>query len=423
MYAISVQLLCWGNKRMRTFKFRYIIGCLIFSQQLYATPAVLLEHSALTDEISPNTISGNYAHQVSLNILGRSRITPVRFPTKNTAIVNVSYEKINTDKVVFDQSIKAIPTTQQPTVIPAAVTTQNRSAALEVPENNRGSTHTIGAPRKAQDKHWPHSVSLGKPYRGWLYNPVKLKSNARIHVRRHKNYATAEMVNAITHAVDTVHETFTQTPRLPIGNLSRKAGGRFPPHKSHQNGRDADIAYYLRIGHHPLHLKVATKHTLDVARTWVFLETMIKRGEIQVAFIDYRLQGPLYRYATQERGWTAEQMKTIMSYPRGRGDRKAIIRHLRGHHDHMHVRFHAPDSVAAVDELIARYGRKILKPVPVYTRIRSGDSLWKLARRHKATVSKLRRWNGRKRTRVLRVGRRLITGWRRPSISELKGSS
>jgi hypothetical protein len=150
---------------------------------------------------------------------------------------------------------------------------------------------------------------------------------------------------------------------------------------------------------------------------------MIKRGEIQVAFIDYRLQAPMYRYATEQRGWTPEQMKTIMSYPRGRGERKALIRHLRGHHDHMHVRFHAPDSIAAVDELITRYGRKILKPVPMYTRIRSGDSLWKLARRHKVTVSKLRRWNGRKKTRVLRVGRRLITGWRRPSISELKGSS
>ena len=256
-----------------------------------------------------------------------------------------------------------------------------------------------------------HSVALGKPYRGWLYNPVQLNNTARIKVRRHRNYATSETVNAIQTAVDAVHDTFKNTPRLPIGNISRKAGGRFPPHKSHQNGRDADIAYYLRIGHHPLHLKAATARTLDVPRTWVFLESMIKRGEIEVAFIDYRLQKPLYDYATGTRGWSVEQMKKIMSYPHGRGERKALIRHLKGHHDHMHVRFNAPDSIAAVDELITRYGRKILKPVPVYTRIRSGDSLWKLARRHRVTVSKLRQWNGRKRTRVLRVGRKLITGW------------
>jgi hypothetical protein len=405
---------------MQIFRFRYLIGCLIFSQQLYAKPAVLMEHNALADELSPSTISDNYSHHVSLNMLGRTRITPTRFPATNTAIVNVSYETMPTVETRLAKPIiaKAIP---QP-LSPKHVAIQQKKSPV-VLESAKTITPTIGAPRKAEAQNWPHSVSLGKPYRGWLYNPVQLKNNARIHVRRHKNYATAEMANAINNAVDAVHKQFKQTPRLPIGNLSRKDGGRFPPHKSHQNGRDADIAYFLRVGHHPLHLKAATKNTLDVARTWVFLESMIKRGEIKVAFIDYRLQAPLYRYATQQRGWTAEQMKTIMSYPRGRGERKAIIRHLRGHHDHMHVRFHAPDSVAAVDELIARYGRKILKPVPVYTRIRSGDSLWKLARRHKVTISKLRRWNGRKKTRVLRVGRRLITGWRRPSISELKGSS
>ena len=405
---------------MQIFRFRYLIGCLIFSQQLYAKPAVLMEHSEVADELSPSTITDNYAHHVPLNMLGRSRIEPTRFPDTNTAIVNVSYETMPTVDTKHVQPLVAQAVVTQPTLITTAAQTKKSPAIVE---SAKTIAPKIGVPKQAEQQSWPHSVSLGKPYRGWLYNPVQLKNNARIHVRRHKNYATAEMVNAITTAVDTVHAEFKQTPRLPIGNLSRKDGGRFPPHKSHQNGRDADIAYYLRIGHHPLHLKVATKHTLDVARTWVFLESMIKRGEIQVAFIDYRLQEPLYRYATQQRGWTAEQMKTIMSYPRGRGDRKAIIRHLRGHHDHMHVRFHAPDSVAAVDELIARYGRKILKPVPVYTRIRSGDSLWKLARRHRVSVSKLRRWNGRKKTRVLRVGRRLITGWRRPSISELKGSS
>ncbi len=402
---------------MHTFRFRSVIACLLLSQQLYAKPAVLIDDTRPIDETTYDLSVDNYAYQVPLNVLGRTRITPVHFPKQNTAIVNISYEQLTPNTTIV-QTIKTAP---EQVDIAHGQTVKNKKAPLsDVHPKHR---HSIGELKQSKASAWPHSVALGKPYRGWLYNPVQLKSDERIRVRRHKNFATAETVNAIKYAVDAVHNTFEDTPRLPIGNLSRKAGGRFPPHKSHQNGRDADIAYYLRIGHHPLHLKAATKHTLDAARTWVFLESMIKRGEIQVAFIDYRLQAPMYRYATQERGWTPEQMKTIMSYPRGRGERKALIRHLRGHHDHMHVRFHAPDSIAAVDELITRYGRKILKPVPVYTRIRSGDSLWKLARRHKVTISKLRRWNGRKKTRVLRVGRRLITGWRRPSISELKGSS
>ena len=281
---------------------------------------------------------------------------------------------------------------------------------------------TIGTPRKANKISWPHSVSLGKPYSGYLYNPVQLKNSERLAVRKHKNYATAETVAAIEAAIDAVHEVFPDSPRLPIGNLSRKAGGRFPPHKSHQNGRDADIGYFLKVGHHQRHLKLANKRTIDAKRTWIFLESMIKRGELQMAFVDYRLQGPMYRYATKQRGWTPEQMKRIMAYPNGRGRRAPIIRHLRGHADHMHVRFYTPDSIAAVDELISRFGNKILRPMPVFTRVRSGDSLWKLARRHKTSVAKLRRWNGRKKTRILRPRQRLIIGWRRPSIAELKGS-
>ena len=281
----------------------------------------------------------------------------------------------------------------------------------------------MGKPRTSDGVTWPHSVALGKPFRGYLYNPVQLKNSERLAVRRHKNYGTAETITAIEMAVNAVHDVFPDTPRLPVGNISRKAGGRFPPHKSHQNGRDADIAYFLRVGHHPKHLKLANSRTIDAGRTWVFLESMVKRGELEMAFIDYRLQKVLYRYATRERGWTPEQMKTIMAYPQGRGNRTALIRHLRGHADHMHVRFHAPDSIAAIDELISRYGNKILKPMPVFTRVRSGDSLWKIARRHRSSVAKLRRWNGRKKTRILRPGQRLIIGWRRPTISELKGSS
>ena len=52
------------------------------------------------------------------------------------------------------------------------------------------------------------------------------------------------------------------TKRLPVGDLSRRRGGFFPPHVSHQNGRDADIGFYLRKGHNTKYLKYATPRTL-----------------------------------------------------------------------------------------------------------------------------------------------------------------
>ena len=128
---------------------------------------------------------------------------------------------------------------------------------------------------KKKTASWPRSVSIGKPFNGWLAHGVMLKDSPRIKTRAKKNYGTQEMVDAIIEAVDAVHAKHPNTPRLPIGNLSRKGGGRFPPHKSHQNGRDADIGYYLRKGHSERRLKLANRRTMDTPRVWTFLESLI----------------------------------------------------------------------------------------------------------------------------------------------------
>ena len=49
------------------------------------------------------------------------------------------------------------------------------------------------------------------------------------------------------------------------------------------------------------------------------LESMIQNGQLEIAFIDYRLQAKLYRYALEERGWSKEELRKVIAYPRGRG--------------------------------------------------------------------------------------------------------
>jgi membrane-bound lytic murein transglycosylase D len=46
-------------------------------------------------------------------------------------------------------------------------------------------------------------------------------------------------------------------------------------------------------------------------------------------------------------------------------------------------------------------------PVRIH-RVRNGDSLWKIARRYRVSLRKLRRWNGIYRNRYLRIGERLV---------------
>ena len=262
---------------------------------------------------------------------------------------------------------------------------------------------------------WPRSVSIGSPARGWLIYPVGLSTTDRIESRPGRNYGTQEMVDAIVGAVDAVHAKHPGTPPLPVGDLSRKRGGRFPPHLSHQSGRDADIAYYQKgKHHHHKYLKYASRRTIDVARTWTFIESLMADQKVEYLFMDHRLQRVLYKYAKNDLKVSKDRLEEMFAYPRGRRARVGIIRHLRGHADHMHVRFHAPESVAAVKEYVRRHGTQVLKPLPVYTRIKRGDSLWKLARRHRTTVKKLRRWNRIRGRKILRPGKKLVIGWRRP---------
>ncbi len=263
---------------------------------------------------------------------------------------------------------------------------------------------------------WPHSVSIGSAARGSLYNAETLDPSDRISVRIGRHYGTREMVSAIKQAVDDVHTDFPDTPKLAVGDLSRKRGGLFRPHLSHQSGRDADIGYYLKTGHNTRRLMPARPRTLDVKRTWRFMESLIADEKVKYLFVDYRLMGSLYRYARDVKQMSPERLQEVFAYPRGRHARVAIMRHLKGHADHMHVRFHAPDSVSAIRELVRRHGRKVLQPVPVYAKIRRGDSLWKIARRHRTNIKKLTRWNRISRRKLLKPGAKLVVGWRSPRI-------
>jgi len=350
-----------------------------------ASVAVILFVGTANAELRLDQILAVESQQALLTPLWRGVQGP------NDALMTASFER---ELTKLDTPVAAVPTVSvTPEVSPTPVET------------------TVEAPKPL----WPRSVSIGSASRGWLVYPVELQTTERIAARPGRNYGTQEMVDAIVAAVDAVHAKHPQTPPLPVGDLSRKRGGRFPPHVSHQSGRDADIAYYQKgKHHHAKYLKHASWRTIDVPRTWTFLESLMADGKVEYLFIDHRLQRVLYKHAKNVIKIPAERLEEMFAYPRGRRARVGVIRHLRGHADHMHVRFFAPESVAAVKEYVKRHGNKVLKPLPVYTRIKRGDSLWKLARRHRTTVKKLRRWNRIRGRKILRPGKKLVVGWRRP---------
>ena len=256
---------------------------------------------------------------------------------------------------------------------------------------------------------------------GFLKNPLELASNELYKTRESKNptlgrnYGLPEMIFAIKAAVEAVHEAHPNTKRLVIGDLSRPTGGFFPPHLSHQSGRDADIGYYINGKQEPEYLMKIRANQLDVERTWTFLHSFLKDDKVQYVFMDHWLQRPLYNYLKNEIKLSPRLLSKYISYPRRKG---GIIRHLKGHADHMHVRFYAPQSLEAGKAYLRKHGAKVVKPMPVYYRIRKGDNLIKISRRFRIKWTKLMKWNrlNRQKARRLRAGKRLVVGYRTPPL-------
>ncbi|MEP0924363.1 penicillin-insensitive murein endopeptidase [Leptolyngbya sp. ST-U4] len=57
-----------------------------------------------------------------------------------------------------------------------------------------------------------------------------------------KRYGRSEVVQAIKHVCAEWAKAFPKGPRIGVGNLSLSKGGAMPPHTSHQQGTDVDLA-------------------------------------------------------------------------------------------------------------------------------------------------------------------------------------
>ena len=166
----------------------------------------------------------------------------------------------------------------------------------------------------------------------------QLKSQPGIVVRNGvRAWGTERAVRVFAQAVETVRTRFAGTVDLPVGDLSYRGGGKMRPHRSHRDGRDIDVGYYLNNGRGPRFYK-ATSKTIDVERTWALFKSMLQTREVEYIFLQYRLQKLLYRHALAS-GETKESLDELFQWPRHWSNRRGIIRHVRGHDDHFHVRF------------------------------------------------------------------------------------
>lgn len=152
-------------------------------------------------------------------------------------------------------------------------------------------------------------------------------------------WGTAKTVRTIQSAIGAYQRRKPGGPKIHVGDISKRGGGHFPPHLSHQHGRDVDIGYVLTGAYaNEVRFRSASASNFDAARNWALLKAFIDTDEVRYIFVDYRLQGLLYNYA-RDHGVSEDVLDELMQYPRGRGRTHGLIRHWKGHVNHFHVRF------------------------------------------------------------------------------------
>ena len=92
------------------------------------------------------------------------------------------------------------------------------------------------------------SLSLGMASRGRLVNGAEIGVEGPhwrcIRPEVGRLFGTSEMVDGLRWVAERLRIADPATPLLAIGDLSGEGGGRAPRHRSHQNGRDADINFF-----------------------------------------------------------------------------------------------------------------------------------------------------------------------------------
>ncbi|MBX3276229.1 MAG: penicillin-insensitive murein endopeptidase [Sandaracinaceae bacterium] len=217
------------------------------------------------------------------------------------------------------------------------------------------------AAREARPAPSP-STSHGVPDRGRLSSAVPLEPTPHLFVRQSRGaaqFGTAELVGLIQRAAAAVAQAHPG-PRLVAGDLSRARGGRAPPHRSHQSGRDADLGLYvLDASGQPATLDrfvslrrdgcgeaAGARYCFDVERSWALVAAMVSDP---IARVQYVLIAPDLRRRLLAEGERRRAPAELLA-------RVALVTEphagSHSHRSHFHVRIYCPpdDRPGCIDE-------------------------------------------------------------------------
>ncbi|HFE44164.1 MAG TPA: FHA domain-containing protein [Nannocystis exedens] len=189
--------------------------------------------------------------------------------------------------------------------------------------------------------------SVGNVTLGSLDNPIRMPKLDLYQLRcpRH-SYTTAATARSLIDAIACFRENHRYSGEIIIGDISRECGGSLGPHRSHQSGRDVDLwlpvaggRYGRGCDHCGTDYCRPEPDEIDWDATWVLVQALAARPEVEVVFLDFDLQAKLRRSALNI-GADPATLDAVIQWPR-RGA-PTLVQHSAGHVHHMHIRFRCP---------------------------------------------------------------------------------
>ena len=214
---------------------------------------------------------------------------------------------------------------------PPSLTFRFELGALGIPEapflrqgapSVKPAEHNLARASELGKVEWHHATSIGLPYSGHLvdgtqlpvegpdwvtWNPV---TDSRPNLPR-RLYGNEHTIRTILSVISAYRSSQVGVPRVVVGDISFRGGGRMEEHVSHQNGLDVDI-YYPRLDRH-LSAPMTTDQ-IDRGLTQDLLDRFVAAG-VQTVFVGYStgLRGP-----------------------------SGVVVPYSNHENHMHLRFPPP---------------------------------------------------------------------------------
>lgn len=178
--------------------------------------------------------------------------------------------------------------------------------------------------------------------RTWLDGGILLEERPGLKVKEAKwSWGRPVTVRTIEHVADAIATAFPGSAMV-VGDLSYKRGGAFPPHDSHRGGLDADIGFFLPDEPFTFKFKHKKPGDIDARRTWFLVRSLLETKRVKKVLVDWYIQSALYKQAQSE-GVSEKQLEEWFQYPRKRWKEGGIIRHYKGHKNHLHIRFIEPE--------------------------------------------------------------------------------